>query len=164
MAQNKNKACFCPKDMKKILLSCTISLPMSAVIWIGNISHWLPYLNTWSPAGGTLWESCELLGGRASLKQVAHWGGPWGIRVQPCLLITPCSLNIDACDQPAFCSFHYAVLAAAGSSLQLWGISLWNCGTKRAFLSSVAIVNKVYCSNKKVAERHISRADECGGD
>lgn len=36
--------------------------------------HRLMCLNTWSPAGGTVWGGCETLGARALLEEMHHWG------------------------------------------------------------------------------------------
>lgn len=49
----------------------------SVEVWMKNGPHRLLCVNTWFPAGGTVWEG---LGGIALLGKVCHW--EWTLRFQ----------------------------------------------------------------------------------
>lgn len=80
------------------------------MVWVRNVSHKLPYLNTLSPTYGGVWKGSKTFWGRHLLEELCHWA--WALRIYrlswlPVLSLLPnCWPNVDS--QPHtyfFCDF-----------------------------------------------------------
>lgn len=76
-----------------------------------NVSHMLPYLSTWCPIGGAVWEGYGISGHIALLEEVCHLG-----KAQEIDALTSLPGH---CDLSAPCRGHHAFPPPVASLLEI---------------------------------------------
>lgn len=110
------------KDLISALLGLVPCLNEKC-LW--EISYWLKYLNTWSPAGGVIWRDC------GAFKRWSLAGGRlWEFIVWPHFQCVLCHVCGWRCDLSASCS---SCLLPCFPAMSHDGFSLWNSKPKSTF-------------------------------